>query len=106
MVAYHDCRIAGFLSYFDAWSASAGRNGGLTPPTKEERVIQDHKNTTNEASMLLKTHEVNQETKLKRTQNGPALSPQCASLTPKVIIRAPRAFGRQEIVAGSPEERN
>jgi hypothetical protein len=84
------------LSHFDAMSAPAGRKGGLTPPIREERVIQEHKKTTTEASMLLKTQEGHRKTKLKRTQNGPTLSPQCAYLTPKASLRAPRACGRQE----------
>jgi hypothetical protein len=76
MVAYCDCRIAGFLSHFDAWSATAGRKGGLTPPIREERVIQEHKKTTNEASMSLKTQEGHRKTKLKRTNFEP---PVCIS---------------------------
>ncbi len=65
MVAYQDCRIADVLSDSSATSAPAGRKGGLTPPIRGQKVIEEHKKTTNEASMLLKK----QEGHRKRSKN-------------------------------------
>jgi len=74
MVAYRDCRIVDLLSHSTAWSAPTGRKGGLTPPVREERVIQEHKKTTNEASMSLKTQGGHRKTKPKRTNFEPPVS--------------------------------
>ena len=54
-----------------------------SPGTGEIRGPKKTKNSTNEASMLLKTKKGTSETKLKRTQNEPQLSAQMRDIEPK-----------------------
>jgi hypothetical protein len=88
MIAYCGGLFVDTLSQASAGMAGWGTKSGMVRGRSRGSGFTKTKNTTNEASMLLKTNEAFR----KRTQNEPELSAQGAHLTQNSSFLTPHAF--------------